>query len=482
MNNTDPLGYLVPDRRLMHNKRPRVIIVGAGLGGLTLAMLLEKTDIPYEVIERAPVFKPLGAGIALSPSTAPLFMQCQIYDEFVSLAKRAEIIQVVNEDRETEYCINMTNMEELFGAGGYLISRPMLYDLLLRQIPQERIQLGKKVLSMHQGGNGVLVRCSDGSVINGDILIGADGAYSAVRQGLFRDMKKRGKLPPSDDTPLPFSTVCLVGQTVPLDPAEFPLLGEERCQFVSCIGRKKRYSWTVLTTKQSTVLWRVILYLDNKTKRDNDSFRNSEWGPEVVEAMCDQVRDFPIVSGGTTPLTMGHLINWTPKEFISKVMLEEKVFETWHDCRTVLIGDACHKFNPAGGLGATNAMHDAIVLANLINALPDHPIASEIENAFQAYKDERISWAKEAYNSSKALRDMTATSYKAKMIRLGVKMMPGWAERKLLTPSENRPQCNFLPLITNTGSSPPAAQPSLFAKRPQPDESCGDARDSAAAI
>lgn len=54
-------------------------------------------------------------------------------------------------------------------------------------------------------------------------------------------------------------------------------------------------------------------------------------------------------------------------------------------------------------------MHDAIVLANLINALPDHPIASEIENAFQAYKDERISWAKDAYNSSKSFRDMTAT-------------------------------------------------------------------------
>lgn len=95
----------------------------------------------------------------------------------------------------------------------------------------------------------------------------------------------------------------------------------------------------MLTTKQSTVLWRVILYLDNKAKRRNDPFRNSEWGAEVAEAMCDQVRDFPIVSGGTIPLTMGHLINWTPKELISKVMLEEKVYETWHDCRTVLIGD-----------------------------------------------------------------------------------------------------------------------------------------------
>lgn len=61
-------------------------------------------------------------------------------------------------------------------------------------------------------------------------------------------------------------------------------------------------------------------------------------------------------------------------------------------------------------------------------------------------------------------------------------MLPSWAERKLLTPSENRPQCNFLPLVTNTGSSPPAAQPSLFAKRPQPDKDSEDDHGSAAAI
>ncbi|KAF9536345.1 hypothetical protein EC957_011283 [Mortierella hygrophila] len=105
MTKTDPLGYLVHDRKLMHNKRARVIIGGVGLGGLNLAMRLERKDIPYEVIERA----------GMSPSIAALlFTQRQIYDDFVSLAKRTENIQVVNEDRETaKYCINMTNMEEL---------------------------------------------------------------------------------------------------------------------------------------------------------------------------------------------------------------------------------------------------------------------------------------------------------------------------------------------------------------------------------
>ena len=56
-------------------------------------------------------------------------------------------------------------------------------------------------------------------------------------------------------------------------------------------------------------------------------------------AMAAQVRDFPVVSGGDKKLTLGDLIDWTPKENISKAMQEEKVFKTWYGLRTVLIGD-----------------------------------------------------------------------------------------------------------------------------------------------
>jgi cation diffusion facilitator CzcD-associated flavoprotein CzcO len=48
------------DRKVMHARRPKVLIVGAGLGGLTLGAILQKTDIPYEIFERAPLVKPLG--------------------------------------------------------------------------------------------------------------------------------------------------------------------------------------------------------------------------------------------------------------------------------------------------------------------------------------------------------------------------------------------------------------------------------------
>jgi 2-polyprenyl-6-methoxyphenol hydroxylase-like FAD-dependent oxidoreductase len=95
---------------------------------------------------------------------------------------------------------------------------------------------------MDQGGNGVLIRFSDGTEAEGDILVGADGAYSAVRQGLYAKLKKTKKLPMSDELPLPFSTVCLVAQTRPLTPEEFPEISLDKCQFRNTIGTNKMYT------------------------------------------------------------------------------------------------------------------------------------------------------------------------------------------------------------------------------------------------
>lgn len=81
------------------------------------------------------------------------------------------------------------------------------------------------------------------------------------------------------------------------------------------------------------------MFLDAEKSKENDAFRNSEWGQEAVVAMWEEVKDFAITSGGENKLTLGDLFAWTDKTQISKVMLEEKVFKTWYDCRTVLMGD-----------------------------------------------------------------------------------------------------------------------------------------------
>lgn len=65
------------------------------------------------------------------------------------------------------------------------------------------------------------------------------------------------------------------------------------------------------------------------------AFKNIEWGPEANEAVIKDVRDFPCPLGGT----MGDLIDATPQDRISRVFLEEKLFETWYHGRIVLVGD-----------------------------------------------------------------------------------------------------------------------------------------------
>lgn len=187
------------------------------------------------------------------------------------------------------------------------------------------------------------VLTADNSEYTGDILVGADGAYSAVRQRLFERLKQDGSLPRSDQEDLPFNVTCLVGQTEPLDPEEFPELKDSDCHFVGTLGDDKPYTWTLFSTASFSVCWMVMHHLDSvSTKLAREQrFRqseNSEWGSYAAQAMCDETREFPIPFGKER-MTLGDLYDRTPKDLISKVMLEEKVFKTWYQGRTVLIGD-----------------------------------------------------------------------------------------------------------------------------------------------
>ncbi|KAF9994690.1 hypothetical protein BGZ80_007747, partial [Entomortierella chlamydospora] len=63
--------------------KPKVLIVGAGIGGLTLGAILEKANIPYEIFERASALKPLGSALAVGPPVMPMFIQLGIFDQII---------------------------------------------------------------------------------------------------------------------------------------------------------------------------------------------------------------------------------------------------------------------------------------------------------------------------------------------------------------------------------------------------------------
>lgn len=131
------------------------------------------------------------------------------------------------------------------------MTRPDLVDILARHVPAHKIQYSKKVLSLTQTSETATVRCSDYSFYQGDIVIGCDGAYSGIRQNIYRaiqaeyqeinvaslDNKRLNSvvkpLPKSDMAPLRFDQHAIVGVTGKLDADKYPFLREKACQSVT---------------------------------------------------------------------------------------------------------------------------------------------------------------------------------------------------------------------------------------------------------
>ena len=113
-----------------------------------------------------------------------------------------------------------------------MCSRPELYELLLRQVSKDRILLNKKILRVEEEDDRVFIHCSDNSSYEGDVLVGADGAYSAVRQCIYKDMKQQGVLPKEDFEDLIAGYTAAVGITEPMDPEKYPQLKDKSsCHF-----------------------------------------------------------------------------------------------------------------------------------------------------------------------------------------------------------------------------------------------------------
>ncbi|KAG0340463.1 hypothetical protein BG004_006397 [Podila humilis] len=341
------------------------------------------------------------------------------------------------------------------------MNSPELYTILRDNLPSHQIHLGKRVLSYTQTERGVDVRCSDNSLYHADIIVGADGAYSAIRQIMYKDPEVAPSIAATEKGSLPFKCVCLVGQTIPLDPEDFPHLDERFAQTLD------ENQWITVTTAENTVCWMMVHFMDKESYKRNDSFRTTEWGPESAEALAREVRDFRVPGGREgVELTLGDYLDKTPTRHLSKVVLEEIVFEKWYHKRAVLIGDACHKMNPLGAVGAMIAMHDAVTLANWLTTLRC-PDVKELETVFEEYRKERYPVAMAAFKSSQFFRLNIGKNMMAALVRGFIKRMPQWLwKRIILSKYLARPQASFLPQVKDDAKLKPMAQQSLIKTLP----------------
>ncbi|KAF9906711.1 hypothetical protein EC991_000373 [Linnemannia zychae] len=313
---------------------PRVIIVGAGIGGLMTGLLLGKAGITYQIFERSSHVKALGALMSINANILPVFEQLGLLEEVQNISLRNRWTSLYDHKMKQIGKVGMEDYKALTGYDFLVFSRPELYDILLRNVPKDRISFNKRVLTMSKCIDGTRIYCSDNSIYEGDIVIGADGAYSSVRHNMHKMMEKDGIHAVKDTKEMAVPYLCMVGTTSPMDTEKYPQLKDTENHLHHVIGNTV-HSWTVITIPRNRFCWSVMVQVKNQAVAQEQRFRSSNWGPEANNDLIEEVKDFPITFGGT----LGDIIAATPKERISKVMLEEKLFDTWYYSNVVLIGD-----------------------------------------------------------------------------------------------------------------------------------------------
>ncbi|KAG0060778.1 hypothetical protein BGZ89_011974 [Linnemannia elongata] len=449
-NDIPPLGFKGSDLPpYITRDPPKILIIGAGLSGLFLGNLLEKTNIPYEIFERAPSkSRPMGSVMCLSAGILPAIEQIGALDDLMKFSKPTRTFNLYTADMGTIAKL-VADEVSVTGYDRVLFARPELYNLLLSRIPLKKIHLSKKLMSFQQNHQGVMARFSDGSTIHGDVLVGADGAHSAVRHHLFKTLKEQNKLPTNDMRSMNKGYMCFLGTTNPLDPVKFPDVdGEESCNAMNIGDKSSPYTWVMYSVPGNRLCWNVVIQLELAAV-ESDQFRNSEWAPESNKRMLNSLRHFKTIYG-----TLGDIFDATNDEGVSRVFFEDMLYETWNHGRTVLIGDAAHKMLPSTGAGAINGMQDAVILANRLYDI--QPTSFEtIKAALSDYRDERFDNVKSQYsNTHMSARLQFGHTIHERIIRHVVfNWMPKWMQnRQVLKDNAFRPQVNFLPQVPPRGT------------------------------
>ncbi|KAF9422888.1 hypothetical protein BGZ94_008467 [Podila epigama] len=455
----------------------KVIIAGAGLGGMLLGLLLEMAQISYVIFEQSDRVMRLGSGMAITANIFPLFEQLGLLPEIIARSKEFDMVEGYNEKMKLVLPMNHGYAKKLSAYLPRIITHPDLYEILSSRVPSHKVVRSRRVVHVDQDEKSVRVHFPDGSSFQAQVLVGADGAHSAVRQAIYTPLADKGELPRADKEPVHHNGVCLVGETKPLKVEKFPRLHDVYSSAQVVYSEKRPYYWATTTTPNNTICWILIEFFDKAKLHEVEYIRR--WQSTPAGEMCEAVKDFPIPCG--VNLTLEDLMAETSRSLVSKVMNEEKFYSTWYSGRTVLLGDACHKMSLAGGLGAITAFQDAAVLANYLHSLPStetwHP--NDITHAFKGYKAERFSSAKYACELSHSFGQMTGKKWASEMTRALAAHTPEWlwkiAMRKIIA---NRPQVSFLPLVDSRGSIKAMPQPSLHLARGDSDKTSVSSRSS----
>ncbi|KAF4343929.1 3-hydroxybenzoate 6-hydroxylase 1 [Fusarium beomiforme] len=343
----------------------KVIIVGGSVAGLSVANMLEQFDIDYVLLEAYPHIAPqVGASIGILPNGFRILDQLGCYEPILDIAgecrytlgsMRGSNGVPLTASSDTSLSVHF---EKRTGYPSIFIDRQMLLQVLHNNVKhKDRILANKRVTRVELTTGGARVHTQDACTFDGDVVVGADGIHSRVRDEMWRLGKEQspGYFPEDETSRIPVSTRCIFG--ISNRPSGYGTRSQQ-----GVIGQG--HSYLVIAAPMNRTYWFLF-----------DGLRQTEYGKDISkyskadeEALVKAHRNDPI----TEDLVFGDL--YDRKIMSTLVPLEEYVFERWHYKRIITIGDSAHKIDPASGQGGNGAIEAAALLVNsLVKQLKLNP-------------------------------------------------------------------------------------------------------------
>ncbi len=168
-------------------RKPRVAIVGAGIGGLTAAVAMHRRDIEVEVYEQSPQITEIGAGVSLSPNAIKAFRALGLDAQIAAIGFESDnqLVRAWDSGDVISKVFRKGVYEKEFGAPYLSAHRADLVEVLRQQLPDSIFHLGARCVAVETGADGARAHFADGATIEADLIVGADGIRSVVRQSLF---------------------------------------------------------------------------------------------------------------------------------------------------------------------------------------------------------------------------------------------------------------------------------------------------------
>src|SRR5215472_4746164 len=167
--------------------RTRIAVIGAGIGGLTVAACLLRLGFSVDVYEQASQFAPIGAGIQLTANAMKALGGLGLIERLRGLGFVPAAFHSRQWDtgKITNVQIMGEALEQRYGAPDLMIHRARLHSALAALIPRGCIHFGRKLVAIEQNKSTATLVFSDGSRVDALLVVGADGIHSMVREALF---------------------------------------------------------------------------------------------------------------------------------------------------------------------------------------------------------------------------------------------------------------------------------------------------------